>query len=406
MDFRLTETQEALRTLAREFAEREVIPIALERDRMTLRDAEVFSWDIVKKGSALGLRTLAVPQEYGGAGADRVTQVLVMEELSRADAGVSKTFSQNWKWTPILTHLMTPDQRGHFLPMFTGNDTCLLAMGITEPGAGSDNVIPYDEPGAGLMLRAERDGDHYILNGTKHYIANGGVAGLYFLLARTDPGAGVSRGSTMFVVPADTPGFRIGRRHEKVGFRFYQQGELIFENCRVPAFHRVGAENTAYSILQSRLMTFDNLEIGTTAFGIGLAAYEAALEYAKTRVQGGKPIIRHQAIALMLGDMRMRIEAARSYLYRVAWHMDTDTPMDREARILVKTFAIETTVAVTQAAVEIFGGSGIMKEGPTEKLLRDAAVFIHLGASRAHRLRAMNHLMDGASGLPAAALAG
>ncbi len=406
MDFVLDERQEALRTLAREFAEREIKPISLERDRATLRDADVFSWDIVKKGSALGLRTLAVPEEYGGAGADRVTQVLVMEEMSRADAGISKTFSQNWKWTPILTQLMTPDQRNHFLPMFVDNPTCLLAMGQTEPGAGSDNVVPYDEPGAGLMLRAARDGDAYILNGMKQYIANGGVASLYFIMARTDPGAGVSKGTTLFIVPADTPGFRIGRRHEKIGFRFYQQAELILENCRIPAFHRVGPENAAYSILQSRLMAFDNLEIGTTGFGIGQAAYEAAFEYAKTRVQGGKPIIRHQAIALMLGDMRMRLEAARSYLYRVAWHMDTDTPMDREARILVKTFCVETAVAVTQAAVEIFGGSGIMKEGPVEKYLRDATVFVHLGASRAHRLRAMSHLMDGASGLPAAALAG
>lgn len=406
MDFRLTETQEALRTLAREFAEREVKPIALERDRMTLRDAEVFTWDIVERGSSLGLRTLAVPQEYGGAGADRVTQVLVMEELSRADAGVSKTFSQNWKWTPILTHLMSADQRRHFLPLFTDNPRCLLAMGITEPGAGSDNVIPYDEPGAGLMLRAERDGGHYVLNGVKQYIANGGVAGLYFLLARTDPGVGVSRGSTLFVVPEGTPGFRIGRRHEKVGFRFYQQAELVFEGCRIPAFHRIGQENAGYLLLQGRLMAFDNLEIGTTAFGIGLAAYEAALEYAKARVQGGKPIIRHQAVALMLGEMRMRLEAARSYLYRVAWHMDTDTPLDREARIMVKTFGVETAVAVTRMAMEIFGGSGVMKEGPAEKYLRDAAVFVHLGASRAHRLRAMHHLMMDGAALPAAALAG
>ncbi len=341
MDFRLNETQEALRAMAREFAEREIKPIAAERDRM-LHDWDVFSWDIVKKGSALGLRTLAVPREDGGAGADRVTQVLV---------------------------------------------TCLLAMGITEPGAGSDNVVPYDEPGAGLMLRAERSGDQYVLNGVKQYIANGGVAGLYFVLARTDPTVGVSRGSTMFVVPADTPGFRIGRRHEKVGFR-------------------VGSENAAYSLLQTRLMAFDNLEIGTTALGIGQAAYEAALEYATLRVQGGRPIIRHQAIALMIGEMRMRIEAARSYLYRVAWHMDTDASMDREARIMVKTFCVETAVAVTQMAVEIFGGAGIMKDAPAEKLLRDAAVFIHLGASRAHRLRAMNHLMDGSSARPAISLSG
>ncbi len=405
MDFRLDEGQAPLRSLAREFAEGEIRPIAAERDRMA-RDWDVFSWDIVKKGSALGLRTLAVPREDGGAGADRVSQVLVMEEMSRADAAISKTFSQNWKWTPILTHLMTPDQRNHFLPLFVKDETCLLAMGQTEPAAGSDNVIPYDEAGAGLMLRAERAGDHYVLNGTKRYIANGGVATLYFILARTDPTAGVSRGTTMFVVPADTPGFRIGRRHEKLGFRFYQQAELILENCRIPAFHRVGGENTAYPILQNRLMVFDNLEIGTTALGIGQAAYEAAFEHAKARVQGGKPIIRHQAVALMIGEMRMRLEAARSYLYRVAWHMDTNTPIDREARTLVKTFCVEAGVAVAQMAVEIFGGSGVMKDAPVEKLLRDAVVLVHLGASRAHRLRAMTHLMDGAAGAPAAALAG
>ncbi len=310
MDFRLSPDQEALRAMAREFAEREIRPISLERDRMP-HDWDVFTWDIVKKGSALGLRTLVVPHEYGGAGADRVTQVLVMEELSRADAGMSKTFSQNWKWSPILTHLMTPDQRRYFLPLFMNTDTCLLAMGQTEPGAGSDNVVPYDAPGAGLMLRAERDGDHYLLKNVKQYIANGGVATLYFILARTDPGVGVSRGSTLFVVPAATPGFRIGRRHEKIGFRFYQQAELILENCRLPAFHRVGEENAAYPLKQGRLMAFDKLEIGTTVLGVAQAAYEAAFEHAKTRVQGGQPLLRHQAIALLLGDMRMRIEAAR-----------------------------------------------------------------------------------------------
>ena len=402
MDFRFTETQEAFRVKASEFAQREIKPIARDRDRM-VHDCDVFDWGVVKKGSALGFRTLAVPREDGGAGADRVTQVLVMEELSRADAGISKTFSQNWKWSPILTHLMAPDQRTYFLPLFMNNPMHLLAMGITEPAAGSDNVVPYDEPEAGLMLRAERAGGHYILNGVKRYIANGGVVGLYVVLGRTDRSVGVTRGSTMFVVPPDTPGFRIGQRHEKVGFRFYQQAELVFENCRIPAFHRVGSENDAYTLLQTRLMAFDNLEIGTTALGIAQAAYEAAFEQARGRVQGGRPIIGHQAIALMIGEMRMRIEAARSYLYRVAWHMDTDTPMDREARILVKTFCVETAVAVTQMAVEIFGGAGVMKDAPVEKLLRDAVVFIHLGASRAHRLRAMKHLMDG---LPAVGLSG
>src|SRR5947209_6602812 len=245
MDFALNDEQREWQEKARAFARDEIRPISLERDVIP-DPRETFDWEIIRKGSKLGFRTLAVPKEWGGHGTDFVTQAIVMAELAKADSAISKTFSQCWKWSHLIAAVCTDAQKERFLKPFLADDTYVLAKGISEPGAGSDNRLPAeDDPEAGLKLRGERHGDEWILNGEKCFIANGSVGKLFFLDVRTDPNVPLREGTTMFMVPRDTPGFRIGKVFNKSGWRFYQNAEMIFENARVPHINVVGQVHTS-----------------------------------------------------------------------------------------------------------------------------------------------------------------
>ncbi|MDA1000818.1 MAG: acyl-CoA dehydrogenase family protein [bacterium] len=386
---RISDENRALQQMAREFAEKEIRPIAAERDKIT-NPKETFSWELVKKGSALGLRTLAVPEEFGGPGVDLMGQVLVILELARADGGVAKTFSQCWKWTPMIAKLANDEQRKRFLPLFMNDDTYLLAMGGSEPDAGSDNRIPPPGyPKAGWKTSAVRKGDSWVLNGMKHFIANGGVASLYIIRTRTNPDVPITEGTTMFFVPKDTPGFSIGRTHDKIGWRFYQNAELIFQDCQVPHANVLGEVNKGKGSGSERYVSFNDVELAANVLGIAQSAFEYALDHARNRIQGGKPIIEHQAIALKLADMHMRLEAARSYLFNVVENAENaGEEFESSSKQLMKVFATEAAISVAQNAVEIFGGSGVMRDAPVEKLLRDVAIFPHLAADSVMKLRA------------------
>src|SRR5450830_1246518 len=243
MDFSLNEEQRAWQMKARKFAEEEIRPISLQRDQIS-DPRETWDWEIIRKGSKLGFRTLAVPKEWGGHGTDFVTQALVMAELARADSAISKAFSQNWKWSHLISAVCSEEQKKRFLPQFVSDDTFVLGKGITEPNAGSDNRLPpEDNPKAGLRLRAERHGDEWILNGEKCFIANASVGKLFFINTRTNPNVSIKQGTTMFLVPSDTPGLRVGKVFNKNGWRFYQNAELVFENARVPHANVVGEVN-------------------------------------------------------------------------------------------------------------------------------------------------------------------
>ena len=386
---RLTDEHRALQQMARDFAEKEIIPVAAERDKIQ-DPAGCFSPELVKKGSALGLRTLAVPEEFGGPGIDLLGQVLVILELARGDGGVAKTFSQCWKWTPMICRLASDEQRERFLPQFMEDDLYLLAMGGSEPGAGSDNRMPPPEdPTAGWKTAAVQDGSDWVINGMKHFIANGGVAKLYILRTRTNPNVPINEGTTMFFVPSDTPGFTIGRRHDKIGWRFYQNAELIFQDCRVPQENMLGELNKGKGESSERYVSFNDVELASNVIGISTAAFEHALDHARNRIQGGKPIIEHQSIAIKLADMYMRLEAARSYLFQVVESNDENKPeFESASKQMMKVFATEAALSITRNAVEIFGGSGVMRDAPVEKLLRDASVFPHLAADSIMSLKA------------------
>src|SRR5439155_1553499 len=381
MDFSLNEEQRAWQMKARKFALEEIRPISLARDAIR-HPREAFDWEIIKKGSRLGFRTMAVPKEWGGQGTDFVTQALVMVELAKADSAISKTFSQCWKWSHLIAAVCTDEQKERFLKPFVKDDTFLLGKGISEPNAGSDNRLPpADDPKAGLKLRAERKGDEWILNGEKCFIANAPVGKLFFIDARTNPNVPLREGTTMFLVPRDTPGFRIGKVFNKNGWRFYQNGEMIFENARVPHANVVGNVNA--SDVKSKLAgdrsggdIFGDLELAANALGVCLEACDQAMRHARSAKQGGKVLFEQQIIQLKLNKMHMLTEALRSFVMRVAW--EHDQKLNSNCAGLAMNFSSDVIHEVTELNLEIHGALGGVVNKAVEKLVRDALIWTHL----------------------------
>jgi len=395
MDFMLSNEQRDWQMTARTFAEQEIRPISLARDEKT-GASETFDWEIVKKGSKLGFRTLAVPKEYGGQGTDFVTQAIVMAELAKGDSAISKTFSQNWKWSHLISQACTEEQKERFLRPFVADDTFLLGKGISEPSAGSDNRLPpADDPKAGLKLKAERHGDEWILNGEKCFIANAPVGKLFFIDARTDPNAPLRQGTTMFLVPRDTPGFRIGKVFNKSGWRFYQNGEMIFENARVPHANVVGPVNTSdMRTVQAGDRTggdiFGDLELAANALGVCTDACEMALNHARSARQGGKPLFEQQTIQLKLNTMHMLTEALRSFVMRIAW--EHDQKMHSPNAGLAMNFSTDVIQEVTEINLDIHGGAGCSVDPRAEKLVRDGFIWSHLAGDSVQRMKVARRL--------------
>jgi acyl-CoA dehydrogenase len=384
MDFRLTEEQQMVRALARAYVERHVRPVAAELDRHQ-EPSECVPWDAIDEADKLGLRTLALSEERGGGGADMLTLSIVGEEIGAGDLGVASTFDQTWKFTPIIEHWTNEEQRARFIPAFLEDPRYLLATAITEPDAGTDHVLPYSAPGAGIQMRAERNGDVYTLNGTKQYITNGGTAQLYVTYARTDKDKGGVQGLTAFLVPADTPGLTVSRPLDKMGRRLVSNAALIFEDAEVPVANRLGEENGAEALRTSRIARGRG-GYGATVLGTARAACEEAVRYAQARIQGGKPIGQHQAVAQMIGEMYTRLEMARSILWRASWNVDYGEEFDPKLPWATKVVCSEAAFEVCRLALEVHGGMGYMRECPIEKYLRDVISFLH-GAGNNHIYR-------------------
>ena len=398
MDFALNEEESRWRNIAREFAEKVIRPDVLRRDRLPTA-AERIPWDWIRQADALGLRTLGVPKKFGGAGADVLTLCLVGEELAVGDLGFAVILDQCWKMAHILGDAMTPEQQEKFIPPFVADPEATMAIGFTESGAGSDHQGYYDSPDIDFRTVAVRDGDSYIINGSKRYVSNGCMAKLYFVVTRTDPAKTLREGGSVFVVPAGTPGFRAGFFHEKSSQRLATNGTFHFENCRVPAGNLLVGEGLM-SRLRAEFMPGSKAEAAATALGVGRAAYEYAMQYARERVQGGKPIVQHQAVAMMLAQMAMKIDAARMQIWKAAWLADRRLPAARVTGLLAKVNASETAFDACRLACEILGGAAIMHDHPVEKYLRDAASFLHSdGTNQICLLRAAAGLADPAADL-------
>lgn len=393
MDFSLNEEQRTWQMEARTFAAEAIRPRSLERDQIEGGHAP-WDWDIIEKGSKLGFRTLAVPKEWGGPGADFVTQAVVMAELAKGDSAISKAFSQNWKWSHLIASACSNDQKERFLKPFLADHRYVMGRGITEPNAGSDNRLPpEDDPRAGFRLRAEKKGDEWILNGEKCFIANGSVGSLFFVDARTNPDVNVKQGGTLFMVPKGTPGFRIGKVFNKRGWRFYQNAELIFENARIPDANVVGGvggsskagkgDNTGGDI-------FGDLELAANALGVCDDAVEMAFAFAKAQRRGGKYLIEQQLVQLKLNEMMALTEALRSYVMRVAWMHDQGTHSANAG--LVMNWSTDVIQRVTRLNMEVHGAEGRLMNARVDKLQRDAMVWTHLAGDTVQRIKILKRI--------------
>ena len=367
-----------------------VRPEAQRRERMEDPD-ERFPWDWVEDLSRMGLRTMVLPRELGGWGADTLTCCVLAEELAAGDMGLAVIFDQTWKLTPLLSEAADADQRARYLPPFQADHRFLLAVGLNEPEAGSDHFLPYNGPNGGGRATAVKDGDAWVLNGVKAPISNGGVAKLYIIIARTTPGTTGVLGLTPFFVDAGTPGFTVPFIYDKSGQRLVHNGHLVFENCRVPDANRIGSEGAGLAVYRDAVRSRGFPEAGATALGTARAALEDAWEYAGNRVQGGTPIINHQAISMMLAEMQIELEAARALVYRAARAADLAGDEDGRLQVMSKVHASEVAFRVAGRALEVFGRMGIMRECPAEKYLRDTSSFPHSeGANGVLTLRVAN----------------
>ncbi|MEW9676371.1 acyl-CoA dehydrogenase [Lentibacillus sp. L22] len=371
MNFQLTEEQEMLRKMVRDFAKKDVEPTAAERD-----EEERFDRGIFDKMAELGLTGIPWPEEYGGIGADFVSYVIAVEELSRVCASTGVTLSAHLSlcsW-PIYKYGNEKQKQTFLTRLATGES--LGAYALSEPGAGSD--------AASMKTVAKRDGDDYVLNGNKVWITNGGVADIYIVFAKTNPDA-KHKGVSAFIVEKGTPGFTFGKKEKKLGIRSSTTTELIFENCRIPKENLLGAEGEGFKIAMSTLDGGRN-GIAAQAVGIAQGALDAAVGYAKEREQFGKPIARNQGISFKLADMATEIEAARLLTYQAAWLESQGQPYGK-ASAMSKLFAGDTAMNVTVEAVQVFGGYGYTKDYPVERFMRDAKITqIYEGTNEVQRL--------------------
>ena len=380
MDFRLNEEQEMMKKMAHDFAANEIVPFASEWDHK-----HIYPEDCIKKMHEVGLMTIGVPAEYGGAGLDHVAQNIVAEEICWGDAGVGTIMvaSTLLAADPVLiaaNHEQKKDFYGRL------NDGQLAAFCLTEPGAGSD--------AAGLSTKCIKVGDEYIINGTKQFISNGGTAGVYTLLATLDKKLG-TKGMCAFIVDRNTPGISVGKTEDKLGIRNSNTTEVIFEDVRVPAKNLLGSEGQGFYIIMKTL-DISRASIAAMATGVAQACLDASLEYSKLRTQFGKPICSFQAIQFKLAEMAMRIQASRLLYLESASLQDMDVPRFSKSASLAKAFAGDTAVFCATEAVQVFGGYGYTRDYPVEKYYRDAKIFqIYEGTGEVQRLVIAGDLLRG-----------
>jgi alkylation response protein AidB-like acyl-CoA dehydrogenase len=373
MNFELTEEQNLIRDMVRSFAETEVAPSARERDEEERFDRAL----MYDRLGELGLTGIVFPEEYGGAGADYISYAIAVEELSRVCGSTGVTLSAHLSLCANPIYMFgTEEQKQKFLvPLAKGEK--LGAFGLTEPSAGSD--------AGGTKTTATRDGNDWILNGSKIFITNAGEAETYVVLARTDKSAEKHRGISAFIVEKGTPGFSFGKKEAKMGIRSSPTMELVFENCRIPGDNLLGQEGQGFKVA---MKTLDGGRIGIAAQALGIAqgALDAALAYTKEREQFNKPIAAFQGVSFQLADMATQIEAARLLIYNAAYRASAGLSYSQESA-MAKLFASETAMRVTTQSVQLHGGYGYTREFPVERMMRDAKITeIYEGTSEVQRV--------------------
>lgn len=355
MNFNLTEQQKLFQKVIREFCEKELKPIASKIDQ-----EEYFPFDLYKKMGKMGMMGMTVPQEYGGAGIDKVSYMIALEEISRFCGSTGLTVeAHNTLGIGYIYEQGSEEQCKKYLPKYT-NGEGFVALAITEPNAGSDV--------AGLQTTAVLDKDEYVINGNKQFITSGDIAGVTIVMAKTDKDKG-AKGISAFLVEKDTKGFKVGQLEDKLGLRGSRTAELIFEDCRAPKENMLGEKNKGfYGVMDT--LDRGRTAVGAMSVGIARGALEDSLEYANQREQFGRPIGKFQAIRWMISDMATEVDAARLLVYRAAFLEDQGLPFGKEAA-MAKLFASSIAMRATRNAIQIFGGYGYTRDYPVERYFRD-----------------------------------
>jgi alkylation response protein AidB-like acyl-CoA dehydrogenase len=383
MEYFLTDEQKELQKLARKIAVEKIKPVAAHYDR-----TGEFPWELVKLFAELDFFRIWIEEQYGGMGGGVTELVLVTEELSRACGGIALSVAASALGTFPIVISGNEQQKQKYLPDLA-DGKYVAGFCLTEPEAGSD--------AGAIKTKAIRDGDHYVLNGKKHFITNGGVAKIYTVIASTDPSRG-SRGASAFIVEEGFEGLSYGKKEDKMGIRASATSEVIFEDCKVPVENRLGEEGQGFVVA---MKTLDKSRPGVAAQALGIAqgAFDLAAEYARQREQFGQSIISFQAIQFMLADMATEIEAARAMIYATAKMIDAGVKNIAKESAMCKVLASDVAMKVTTDAVQIFGGYGYMKDYPIEKFMRDAKITqIYEGTNQIQRLViARNIIREGAS---------
>ena len=355
MDFNLTDNQKLFKKTIREFCEKNIKPIAEKIDK-----EEYFPKDLYKKMGQMGLMGMTVPQKYGGAGIDRISYMIALEEISRFCGSTGITVeAHNSLGVGHIYERGTEEQRKKYLPKLCSGDE-IAAWALTEPNAGSD--------ASATQTTAVLDGDEWVLNGTKQFITSGDIAWITTIMAKTDKDKG-ARGISAFIVEKDTPGFKVGQLEDKLGLRGSHTAEIILEDCRIPKENLLDKQGMGF-IGAMNILDRGRTAIGAMSVGIAAGAFEDALDYAKQRQQFGKPIGKNQAIQWMLADMATDIDAARLLVFRAADMEDKEIPFTKEAA-MAKLFASEKAMDATVKAIQIFGGYGYTRDYPLERYYRD-----------------------------------
>jgi len=370
MTIHLTEEQQMIRDMVRDLAIKEFAAKAEQIDR-----EEIFPWDNIRLMAEQGLLGINIPEKYGGAGSDTISHVLAIEEVARVCGSTSVVLTtQALVLAPFMLAASEEQKNKYARPMAKGH--VLGSFGLTEPGAGSD--------AGSIRTKAVKDGNDYIINGSKCFITNAGESEIYVIVAKTDPKAG-HRGISLFIVEKGTPGLQFGKKEEKMGIRGSVTREVILEDCRVPAANMLGAENQGFKIVMETL-DHTRAGVGAQAVGIAQGALDIAIKYAKERIQFGKPISSFQAVQMMLADMATKVKAARLLVVEAARALDVGADVT-QISAMVKLFASDTAMEVTTDAVQVLGGYGYMREYAVERMMRDAKITqIYEGTNHIQRL--------------------
>lgn len=378
MDYFFTEEQLEIKEIARKVAEEKIKPLREKYD-----EEGIFPWDIVEVFAQTDLFSVLIPEEYGGISGNVVDLCIVTEELCRVCAGISLSLGATGLGLYPILLSGSEEQKQKYLPAIAEGKR-LAAFALTEANAGSD--------AGAIETTAIQDGDHYILNGTKQWITNGGEAEIYTVFAMTDKTKG-ARGASCLIVEKDTPGFSFGKKENKMGIRASATRELIFEDCRVPKENLIAKEGLGFMIA---MKTFDKSRpmVAAQAIGIAQGAYEEAVKYSKERQQFGKPVSSFQAVQFMLADMATQIEAARALVYATARMIDSGSKRFSKESAMCKYHASDMAMKVTTDAVQVLGGYGYMKEYPVEKMMRDAKITqIYEGTNQIQRSIVASHVL-------------